>query len=200
MPDLDIVEQKIKPHWRKPYQLIKGGQPDDLCVDALIKALAAELRETQGIPAFEELSAATVARDLSTIAKQIERRFDSPVMKDPVQILERATKRCRAKIDAGLALPHPERLARVHCEELIKHSLLGRLKPTLVGMGRRFSNIESMLRFEARIVRAARPQLEKISRRLAENPKDAKIRAPRSLRKRNSTAELLDTPITPAKG
>lgn len=48
MPDLDIIERRLKGSWRAPYRLIKGGHPPEAVADSLIKAAAATLRGDGG--------------------------------------------------------------------------------------------------------------------------------------------------------
>jgi hypothetical protein len=83
MPDLDVVERNLSGPWRGAYRLVKGKQPFQALHDALIRALAAQLRMEGGIPALAETSEAVAraasregtARSLAELSRNLERRF-----------------------------------------------------------------------------------------------------------------------------
>ena len=205
MPDLDIVERRIPSHWRRPYRLMKGGQSAEIVAEAVLKAIAAQLRCDKGVPAFDQglrrLSipsspARSHNKTLSAVANEAERRLGQ---RAPVHQLRRASRRVQALADAGRALPTPGVLGREYAWELARHFLFGRVEPTLIGPDKRFGSPGNLLEFERRVREESKIGLSQLGNRLARSPSSSKIRAPRRRRPIRSTSQLLDEPILGGK-
>ena len=201
MPDLDIVERKIAQWWRPAYRLLKGGQPREIVAAALVKALAAELRASKGIPRLQEFSAALEQRPdlarLSEVARELERKFEAGEYRVG-QNLARAARAEGVRVALGSSLPSREKLAKEHCWQLCRHYLFGRVEPTLVGSGRPFPNTAELRVYEERCREVMEPDLDGLVKRLARHPDGQKLRAPAVRRRKRSTAELIDAPLVGA--
>lgn len=190
MPDLDIVEREIKSPWRKPYRLLKGGHPVEFVADALIKTATAQIRLDGGVPGFPELaralqtsSVSTTSGTLAAAARNIEHQFDHY---RPVKILSRVCLRQQAHIDEGKTLPCVKDLASDYCWELMRHHLLSRIEPTLIGNGRRFEDLNSYHRYCKELRSNLDPQLRQLATKIVANPENRNIRAPAHRRPRPS--------------
>lgn len=197
MPDLDIVERRIKSHWRGPYRLIKGGQPIELVAGTALKAATAQIRIDGGVLGFSELAlvlqpASTSNSSMAAVTREVERQFGQS---QAVKILGRAFLRQQALVAEGKMLPSPQALASDYCWELIQHHLLGRVEPTLVGKGCRFENLDALRSYKNKVRSIIEPDLKRLATRITTNPENRRIRAPARQRHRSSVETLLSKPI-----
>ncbi len=194
MPDLDIVERGLRKHWRKPYKQMKGRQPPEAVADAVIKALAATLRDDGGMPAFEEVAAVALpvssgsgsSRSFAEATRAIEMQFHQ---RRPVKLLAQAAQRHMAKVKRGRAIPGRASLADEYCRSLLDHHLFSKVN----GAGQ--EDGQGGRECEAEAKAAMEPQLRAVVRQLLADPTARKLRAPKSPHRRRSTAELLDEPL-----
>jgi hypothetical protein len=201
MPDLDLVARGLAKHWRVPYNLLKGGQSVQAISESLVKALAAELRESGGLLGYEDLLLASKqaqakgskARSLAEASRSIELAFGQhPAAK----ILARAAQKNLALIEAGRALPGPFSLAEEHVRTVLRHQFFSRVTPRVIGREKRFSEVSEARAFETKIWAAVEHQLRKIAQSLVSDPTASTLRAPSYPRHRLTTAELIDMPLS----
>jgi hypothetical protein len=201
MPDLDIVERRLTKAWRAPYRLIKGGHPAKLVADSLVKAAAATLRESGGMPGFEDLSAqfaplsplAGRTRTLEDASRALEQRFGQ---REATKLLVRAFNRSQAKIEAGRALPGPSQCAQEYVRLIFSHHFFDKLSNRLIGEGKRFATVDEARTFEATVRGYLEPQLIRLTRSLIADPTASNLRAPKALSSRRTTAEILDASVS----
>lgn len=199
MPDQDRIERALHPRWRRAYRLIKGRQPIELTADFLMSALAEYLREERGVPAFEELltianmGAGSPARAhrVGEAVRSVERRF---AHSGHIKAAARGLLVLCAKVSAGTALPAAGAVAEEFCWQILDTSLLGKLD-RLVGPKRPYRSVSDLASYRAQLHEVLAPAIAELARRLALDPIAASIRAPRSLRPRRSTRELIDIPV-----
>lgn len=200
MPDLDRVERSLSPYWRAPYRLLKGGHSEEVVAEALLRCLAADLRKRGGVPEYESFLQVCMApeqrqeplKTLADVGRSIEQRFGQS---RDAKLLSQTMQRTRAKIEAGRALPSSPYFAEEFLGTLLRHNFFAKVTHLVVGKERRFKDVIEARAFERRVCQELEPQIPKLARRFAADPTASKLRAPKSLRPRLSTAELLDTPI-----
>jgi hypothetical protein len=200
MPDLDRVERTLSPHWRVPYRLIKGGHSAELVGEALIRGVAAEIRKQGGVPEFGPFLQVYLApeqrpeslKTLADVGRAIEQSFGQS---RDAKLLSQTMQRTRAKIEAGRALPSSRHFAEEFFGVLLRHHFFAKVTHRIVGVKRRFTDVTEARAFEHRVYQVLEPQIAKLARRFVADPTSSTLRAPKSLRPRLSTAELLDTPI-----
>jgi hypothetical protein len=204
MPDLDIVGRSLNKPWRSPYRLLKGGHPPDAVGDSMVKALAATLRETNGMSAFEPVVAAFLEADSGKVAgtslgemgemsRAIERAFGQ---QREAKLMVRAAQRTMIRVEAGMVLPGPLSMVREYLRTLVNHHFFDKISGRLVGNRRRFPSVQHARAFEAAIWASIEPQLSNLATRLIRGTPTTELRAPKSLLHPRSTAELLDRPVS----
>lgn len=199
MPDLDIVSRTLKKPWRSPYKLLKGGHPAEMVAASLISALAATLREEGGLPDFGTLLANTrgtpperrSAQTLAEASRALEQKFGQ---QQAAKLLARSVLRNSAQVEAGMALPGPLPIIEEFLRSQVRANFLAKINGRLVGT--LFLSSESLRIFEEAMWTQIEPGIIKLARSLMEDPTASKVRAPRSPRRRHSTAELLDLPVS----
>jgi hypothetical protein len=200
MPDRDRVERSLRPPWRAPYRLLKGGQPLEAVADALSRSIAKELRDQGAGSGFEPFLRLAVASEsqpvsgktLADVSRSLEQGFGQD---RNAKLLARTMQKTRAKINAGQALPGARPFAEEFIRASIKHHFFAKVIFPSIGRKKRFGDVMEARDFERSVWKLLDPQLSKLANRLADNPNASGLRAPNSLRKRLSTSDLLDTPI-----
>jgi len=190
MPDLDRVERTLD----------RLGQPPEAVGEQLTRCLAEELRPHGGTPGFAPFLAASITvqggsqsqRTLGDVSRALEQRFGQT---RNAKILARAVQKNDAKVSAGRALPGPSQLAEEYFSLLIRHHFFDRVLFRLVGEDRRFADACEARAFESSVWLTLEKQIPKLAKRFLADPTASKLRAPRSLHRRRSTAELLESPV-----
>jgi hypothetical protein len=117
MPDLDIIGRSLNKPWRSPYRLLKGGIRQMQLAISMVKALAATLRETNGMSGFEPVLTAfllegntgkVAGTSLAEMSRAIERAFGQ---QRETKLMVRAAQRTLIRVEAGMVLPGPFSLA-----------------------------------------------------------------------------------------
>jgi hypothetical protein len=165
----------------------------------MVKALAATLRETNGMSGFEPVLAAFLEANsctgtsLAEMSRGIERAFGQ---QREAKLMVRAAQRTMIRVEAGMVLSGPLSMAREYLRTLVNHHFFDKVSGRLVGNRRRFSSAQHARAFEAAIWSSIEPQLSKLAARLIRATPATAIRAPNSLLPSRSTAELLDRPVS----
>jgi hypothetical protein len=131
-------------------------------------------------------------RSLGDVSRALEQGFGQT---RNAKILSRATQAMNAEVSAGSALPGPNQLADEYVRLLIRNQFFDRISYRLVGVDRRFADRSEALAFEHSVWQTLNIQIPKIVKRFLADPSASKLRAPRSLHRRRSTAEILESPI-----
>lgn len=198
MPDLDRVERKLPKAWRAPYELIRGGQPDEAVARAVLCALTKFLREEGGAPRLPELAEILRERDAGLIdTRSLSRmafRLEHEMTTRPGKLVAAALMRPEVSGSQSCLLGPPDRrIALSFLKRTIESILFSQQRDYLIG--RRFGSRQEALHYESRLLSLLEPQLEKLAKRLAKRPSGRKLRAPSIPRLRKSTRELLDQPV-----
>lgn len=197
MPDLDIVERNLKPHWRKVYRHIKNRQSMDLVGDELNRACAEQLRQEGGNPGFRRAIDLAVtgyrdgARSLSEKCRQYERDF---MMSPGARGLADSVLRLAQEESRGRAISGPLSLAKQRCIQIADRCFFGRLQK-YIGRGGVFESFEQLEGFRRELLRSADSQLWELANRLTRNPSASGLRAPGARTRRATTREFLDQPF-----
>jgi hypothetical protein len=197
MPDCDIIERGLHKTWRPPYRLMKGGHSPEVVANGLVTALAADLRDTGGLPGGLERLLAVQAqlgavRSLAEVSRALEQEFGQ---RQRAKLLARAAQRASAKVAAKQALPGPVPIVLDYLWARLRHGFFARVSFRLVQTSDCFNDAQGVREFEARVSALLVPQLAKLAQRLLGYPAATRLRAPSSARRRPTTAELLDRPL-----
>jgi hypothetical protein len=198
MPDLDVVARNLNGPWRGAYRLFKGKQPFQLLRDALVKALAAQIRKEGGIHALAEVFEALAkaarernGRSLAEVSRSIERRFGFSAS---ARGTAAAALKLLSAIEGGRSLPSTEALAVERCIEILERNFFGRLQP-FVGPQRPLADFLSIDQLRNDCLAGLSPFIHEIARRLVKDPRGSGLRAPASRSRRKMTRDLLDEPL-----
>lgn len=200
MPDLDIIERKLRPGWRPAYNLVKGNQPTEEVARAIIKALAQCLREQGGQPQLHEVAQLVQLRDsgrlngrsLADVAAKLEHGMTTLGGK----LLAQAVLRPSLSDPASTLLQGPPdvRVAREYLVMRIQNELFAQQRDYLVG--KCFPSRDAAIRYEANLLALMDSDLDGLARNLARDPSARSLRAPRRRAQgRRTTEALLKEPL-----
>jgi hypothetical protein len=198
MPDLDIVERKLPPEWRRAYKLIKGSHELEAVAEEILKALARTLRDRGGAPGLEESAQALYRHDrgflddrsLVAFAAKLEQEQETANGK----VLALSVMDQNVSGPDGFLRGAPNmRLAKRFLVRLVERCLFAQQRDYLVG--KRFTSRAQAVETETRLLGLMESGLSKIASQLAEDSSAKNLRAPRSAQRKKSTRELLDQPL-----
>ncbi len=195
MTDKDIFTRVVARKWRAPYRMAVGEAPVGEVADAVITALAYDLRYG-GFPHLAEVAAivrtaipgGSIDETLARLTSMVrDARGDLHV-----RLAVAAAQRLVVEIAQGesLATTCEEATAGRFCREIIEYRLLAHLRVDLANeTGYTTAQIG---RWGQEFHECADERVAKIARRLLDDPSGATIRAPYAQRERLSTKELLE--------
>ena len=205
VPDQDRLPKGLAPGWRKPYRLIVGGQATQDVAGYVLRALAATLRHSGGIPAFEALFRAidrvaamaiglfAPSRDhFRAAVDSIDRTVVAAGSHHHTQVASVVAKRFLSVLQAGPHNHYDRRsFAYDTCVRLIQHYLLSH-RSAFVREGA-FPDLASAGSFESALLNTLKPNLESMARRISDDPGCSRLRGSGPKIEKRSTADLLDT-------
>jgi hypothetical protein len=210
MPDLDRFRRSFEAFWRRSYNLANSGNCDSEFEDATITALTRTLRESEGCPAFSEIAATINNVEQENIlhplfmfggGNNISEVFEKLRVIEKDQSGHISTK---LAVKAAMTLLVKEmgnismggysdpalRLAEQLCIELVDYQFFGRARNYLV-LQRFGGDIIQERDWEQREKIKISSKLKDVAAQLINKPVP-KIRAPRRLKIKQPTIELLN--------
>ena len=205
MAELDRFEKSFTAGWRAAYNYTRGGTASDGEVsDKLMKSLAKNLREWEGVPGFREMSE-VVAGGLGSPLDEPFAALDR-IVRDHhghrhTKVAAEAAKFILvsqgALTGSGAASDVVEQFAVRTCEAIIEHKFFGNARQHLV-TEEKLPDHGAAYDWQHRLERLNQPALEQIAGRLLKNPSAERLRAPTRMVPKESTSALLDQDLLPA--
>ncbi len=205
MAELDRFEKTFTAGWRAAYNYTRNGTASDSEVsDKLMKSLAKNLREHEGVPGFREMS--------EVIASGHGSPLDEPfaaldrIVRDHhghrhTKLAAEAAKFIlvsqEARTGSGTASDITEQFAVRTCESIIEHKFFANARQHLV-TEEKLPGHAAAYEWQHRLERLNQPALKKIADQLLESPSAAGLRAPRRTVPVESTSVLLHQDLLPA--
>ena len=198
MVERDRFEKQFGAGWLSAYRYARDGHvPLESICDKLVSALSKTLRNSGGIPAFDEIAhILTAGRSLDLMAA-----FDA--LDD---LGERENGHIHTKIGVGVAkalrvqweatdwnvetASVPGRFAEALCSALVERNYFAKARHPLLAE-RSFESYDQMANWQSRLEEILRPQLSRIADQLGQKPDARALRAPNRLTKKERTGDLL---------
>ena len=199
MVERDRFEKRFGAGWLSAYRYARDGHAsfEEIC-DKLSSTLSKTLRESNGIPAFDEM-----ARILAEGRGQgLLARFsalDGVVERENghghTKVVAEVAKSLIVQLEAGgwnvEVSEIPARFAEASCSALVERYYFAKARQPLLAE-RRFDSLEDGARWQGQVEEMLRPQLSKIAAKLVEKPDASGLRAPNRLTSKERTVDLLE--------
>lgn len=210
MPEGDRFERSLGAGWRTAFRLVVDAGTAAEVNDKLIESLPKALRRHGGIPGLEEI-AAVVERQHKSSPMAVYEALDRIVRDhggDRHTVIAADIAKSSFMLsgsDTGATAPvnMAQRMAVRACTALVDHYFFGRTRERLITEGRLRDHAEAQ-EWRSQTLEAIRPRIEKIARRLLENPDATGLQAPNRETPKLSTNDLLReelgtslAPVTP---
>ena len=198
MVEQDRFERQFGAGWLSAYRYARDGNvPLESICDKLVSALSKTLRESGGIPAFDEIThILTAGRGLDLIAA-----FGAL---DDLRELENGHLHTKIGVEVAKSLrvqweatdwnmataAVPGRFAEALCSALVERNYFAKARHPLLAEGS-FESYEQMTGWQSRVEEILRPQLSRIADQIGQKPDARGLRAPNRLTKKERTGDLL---------
>jgi len=203
VPDLDILERSVQPHWFGPAKLLDGGEvPPEQLVRSILRSLCTSLRKGGGLPGLQAYVqvVAQVASGLRSVAQGLA-QLDSLVREAHGDRHSRIAAKAVARlvVDLGEGAPTPldptTTVAASFCGELIEHHLFGRLRPERLDW--HFGDRDGGASWLEQSRQALNSKVLKIAHQLTRDPTAAKLVSPTfGRRERRPTRDQLEDVVS----
>ncbi|MXY00684.1 MAG: hypothetical protein F4Y67_07675 [Chloroflexi bacterium] len=196
MPELDRFERSFGAGWRRAFNYARNGDSSiNEIGDALVKSLAATLRDRNGIPGMDDLvgiirgKSDSISIEAFAQLDRIERvhrghrhtKIGADVAK---------TMLVAAELDpegfSGTAIEFAEQI----CIRLLDHEFFDRARSHLIEVGKLQSHEESH-QWQRSVLEHLAPAIKKVAEQLVEDPQCSRLRAPKRTVPIKSTEDLL---------
>lgn len=199
MVERDRFEKQFGGGWGNAYRYAREGlaSQEDIC-DKLVSTLSRTLRQSTGIPAFDEMASVLAEGRGHGLMAAFGALDDLVEGKDGhrhTKIAAEVAKSLMVQWEASgwnvEASEIPVRFAEASCSALVEHYYFAKARQPLLAEGR-FDSLEQVARWQGQIEEMLRPQLSRIAAKLVAKPDAGGLRAPNRLTRKERTVDLLE--------
>ena len=198
MVERDHFENQFGAGWLSAYRYDREGHasPEEIC-DKLSSTLSKTLRQSGGIPAFDEMArilAERRGRDLLAAFGALDGLVEGEDGHRHTKIAAEVAKSLIVQWEAAgwnvEGSEIPARFAEASCSALVERYYFAKARQPLLAEGR-FDSLEDGARWQGQVEEMLRPQLSRIAAQLVEKPDASGLRAPNRLTRKERTGDLL---------
>ena len=198
MVERDRFENQFGRGWLSAYRYAREGHasPEEIC-DKLSSTLSKTLRQSGGIPAFDEMARILTewgGRDLMAAFGALDGLVEGEDGHRHTKIAAEVAKSLIVQWEAaGWNVEEseiPARFAEASCSALVERYYFAKARQPLLAEGR-FDSLEDGARWQGQVEEMLRPQLSRIAAQLVEKPDASGLRAPNRLTRKERTGDLL---------
>ena len=198
MVERDRFENQFGGGWLSAYRYAREGHasPEEIC-DKLSSTLSKTLRQSGGIPAFDEMACILTegrGRDLMAAFGALDGLVEGEDGHRHTKIAAGVAKSLIVQWEAAgwnvEGSEIPARFAEASCSALVERYYFAKARQPLLAEGR-FDSLEDGARWQGQVEEMLRPQLSRIAAQLVEKPGASGLRAPNRLTRKERTGDLL---------
>ena len=198
MPEGERFERSFRAGWRSAYQYTRDGKasPEEIA-DKLIKSLAKDLREADGVLGFPDMTQLIIDSDqealldsyeaLDEIVRQHNGHRHTKIAAEVAKSFIVQSLSETVGLDGDISIQFAERV----CDAIVDSGFFAKAGTRLVEEGR-FSNLQEFREWQGKIERLIGPSVAKIAEQLVQRPDGEGLRAPPGLTRKKTTGELLE--------
>lgn len=197
MPEGDRFERAFRAGWRSVYQLARDGKvSDEEITDKLVKALAKNMREADGVPGLPEMTQmiadcrpATLLESygaLDRLVREYDGHRHAKIAADVAKSLIVQSLSGTAGVGGDISTQFAARV----CDAVMDNGFFARAGTSLVEEGR-FSSAQEFREWQGKIEGMIEPSVAKVAKQLVQRPDAKGLRAPNRMSKKKTTSELL---------
>ncbi len=207
MPDQDRFERTFKVGgWRGAYRRAREAVASTEEVgDKLVKALAKTLRDNGGVPGLPAMAEIVKSSNgtsllgrfnaLDAIVRAQNSHRHTEIAADVAKAFIVQQEVANGGFSPGYTV---DRFGEDVCAALVEHYFFANARQQLI-IQKKLASHEEARRWQVKVERAIRPNIEKVACQLVQDPLANHLRAPKGIVKKESTSTLLKEELVPSR-